>query len=85
MPLIDHVPPATTVVVLAGVLWPPLLATTEIVAPTSPVPLILVLVLLELLIELVTVVTAMAGACVSLVAVPAAVAELPTASVAVTL
>ncbi len=44
MPLIDQVPPAPTVVVLAVVLWPPLLATTEIVVPTSPVPLMLVLV-----------------------------------------
>ena len=37
--LIDQLPDASTVVVCAGVVWTPSVATSEIVAPDSPVPL----------------------------------------------
>ncbi len=83
MLLIDQVPPEPTVVVCAVVECVPSVTTTEIVAPTSPVPLIVVVVLLELLTGLVTVVTLTAGATVSFAEVLVAFAEFPAASVAV--
>ncbi len=83
MPLILHVPPAPTVVVFAVVVWVPSVGVTEIVAPTSPVPLIDVEGTFDALIGLVTELTPTAGATVSLVEVLVAVAELPEVSVAV--
>ena len=80
MPLTLQVPPEPTVVVTAVEDVVPSLATTEIVAPTSPVPLAVVLVSLVLLMELVTEVMTT----VVLVDVSVPVAMLPTASVSVT-
>ncbi len=85
MPLIDHVPPEPTVVVLAAVELVPSLAMTEMIAPTSPVPLIDVEVAFAMSIGFVTLVTATAGGMVSFVAVFVTDAELLLESVAVTL
>lgn len=83
MPLIDQVPPEPTVVVLATVELAPSLAITEIVAPTSPVPLIDVEAALAVLMGFVTLVTATAVT-VSFVAFLVVDAELLSASVPVT-
>ena len=67
MPLTVHVPLLETVVVTAVDEFEPFLATTEIVAPASPVPLAVVLLTFVVLIALVTDVMATAGAVVSVV------------------
>ena len=54
IPLIDQVPADATVVVWAVVLLVPSVATTEMLAPTSPVPLAVVESSLLVLIGLVT-------------------------------
>jgi hypothetical protein len=55
IPAIDQLPPDTTVVVVALVLWVPSLATTEMVSPGVPVPVMDVPAALDRLIGLVTV------------------------------
>lgn len=83
MPPILQVPPAPTVVVLAAVVWVPSVTVTEIVVPTSPVPLIEAEVAFDALIGLVVELIPTAGATISLIEVFVVLAELPTVSVAV--
>ena len=85
MPLTDHVPPVPTVAVSGVEEFVPSLATTETVAPDSPVPLAVVDETLLRLIGFVTEVMAIAGAAVSLVDDRVPVAVLPEESVAVAL
>ena len=65
MPPIDHTPPALTVVVAGEVELLPSVTTTEIVAPTSPVPLTAVSVALPAFTGLVTVLMSTVGPTVS--------------------
>ena len=83
MPVIDHVPPEPTVVVLAVVLCVPSLTTTETVSPTEPVPLAEVFVTLPLLTGFVTVEIVTVGAVVFFVVVAEVEVLLFDASVAV--
>jgi hypothetical protein len=83
MPVTDQLPPEPTVVVCAAVVWIPSVATTEMVAPTVPVPLAEVLVILVPLIGLVTLVIETLGAVIVFFVVVAVMEVLADESVAV--